>query len=162
MVVRCFSCNTLLKVDEKKIGSGPETRIRCPKCEAEGLLDPNSAQQESETVSSPLKGQNSETDSGDSPKNRERHAADSSNPLPGNENEITIPEDAFRDFRFPAEDEPSSYQKPNQRFGPRLIAFVIASILTVVIFAALVNVILPGLPPVMVDHISHSLDQTRQ
>lgn len=162
MVVKCFGCNTLLKVDEKKIVDGPETKVRCPKCDAEGLLDTSSVQQESDLGSTSLKGQNSETGSGDRLENQERHAAASSKPFSANENEMTIPEDAFRDFRFPAEDEPRSDQKPNRRIGPRLIAFVIASILTVAVFAALVNVILPGLPPVTIDHISYSPDQPRQ
>ncbi len=146
MVVKCFNCQTLLKVEADRVPVNGQIDVRCPKCGSEGIiLAPHSSidpkvdffqQMEApetkiaETETDLIKDQTA-------PKTKTQVKA----------SELTLPEDAFRDFRFPAEVESSVKKGVKVSHRSNLITFLIVSILVVALFAALVNVILPGLPP---------------
>lgn len=146
MVVKCFNCQTLLKVEADRVPVGGQVNVRCPKCGSEGIIlapqnpnDPN-ADLFQQTEAPETKITETETDlMKDQPSSKTK--------AHGNASELTLPEDAFRDFRFPAEIESSVKKGIIVSHRANLITFLIVSILVVALFAALVNIILPGLPP---------------
>ncbi len=156
MVVKCFSCETLLKVNENDIAAGSKTGVRCPKCGAEGVTESPPLEQDGNT--GPLSVHNLDapmaTDSGVT---NSRHADSSSaNWLSGNPPEMTMPEDAFREFRFPVETDPLSAQRASWSFRSKMLVLGAASLLVVAVFATLVNIILPGSPPAGIEHMADS------
>lgn len=146
MVVKCFNCQTLLKADVDRVPEGGQANVRCPKCGSKGIIlapqSPNDPKtdlfQQTETLEN--KTVETETDL-----MKDQHP--SKTKVPAKASELTLPEDAFRDFRFPAEIEPSVKKGIIMSHKANLITFLIVSILVVALFAALVNIILPALPP---------------
>jgi len=153
MVVKCFNCESLLKVNRDKDVEGEQVSVRCPKCGSEGLIgepqspkDPNAALF-LETGVSETKVTVTET-------NLEKDQSSTKTTKQVKAGELTLPEDAFRDFRFPAEIESTGKNSSSWNHRTKLITLLIASILVVFFFASLVNVILPGLPPAGVERVT--------
>ena len=154
MVVKCSDCKTLLRLDAKKITEGSNSSVRCPKCGAEGLLEMSTIEYDGSAGMTSVHQQVLPT-SADHGVTNIKHAGPSAvNLLSGNPHEMTMPEDAFREFRFPVEGDSPSDRRPTWSFRPRMIVLGAVSILVIAVFATLVNIILPGPPPASVEHIS--------
>jgi predicted Zn finger-like uncharacterized protein len=156
MVVKCFSCKTLLKVNENDIAAGSKTGVRCPNCGAEGVTELPPPEQDGNT--GPLSVRNLDAPMAtDSVAMDSKHADSSSADwISGNPREMTMPEDAFREFRFPVETDPLSGQRASWSFRSKMLVLGAASLLVVAVFATLVNIILPGTPPAGIEHMADS------
>ncbi|MCL5122990.1 MAG: zinc-ribbon domain-containing protein [Deltaproteobacteria bacterium] len=155
MVVKCFNCEALLRVDEKSIPEGEQINVRCPKCGSEGIIGANQHSFKSETDSL-QQIQGLESKIVEKPVDQMKDQPLSKTATNSKAGELTLPEDAFKDFRFPGQVSPSSKKS---LFGDRRagkIFFLIASIIVVAIFTILVNLILPGMPPADVEHVTSS------
>ncbi|MGC8660398.1 MAG: hypothetical protein ACP5U1_15135 [Desulfomonilaceae bacterium] len=144
MVLKCFNCEALLRVDENEMPEGEQINIRCPKCGSEGTIGAtgNLTELDSKTIEEPVDQMKDES---------------LSKPATGvKAGDLTLPEDAFRDFRSPGQVSSSNNKKLFRNGKAGKIIFMIASILVVAIFATLVNLILPGLPPADVEHVTSS------
>jgi predicted Zn finger-like uncharacterized protein len=157
MVVKCFYCESLLHVDENRISGDQDVRVRCPKCGKEGLIpkqeNPLGSIADHSSVIEPG-GKNLTEKSPITEKKMDQPPSKRS--VSGKAGELTLPEDAFKNFRFPAEMGAPKQKKSFWSSRAALIAFVAVSILVVVFFAALVNIILPGLPPSGVEQVTSS------
>jgi predicted Zn finger-like uncharacterized protein len=137
MVVRCFRCKGLLRVDESNLPSDRKAKIRCPHCKGIGLMPDipvrrPAAQGGSADVPAPERGDYPTLLSPEQP----RAARDWK--------EAAIPQDAFKTFRSPGEREDREPVKKAVRRGWPLWVWVLVSFVIVGAFALLVNVILPG------------------
>jgi predicted Zn finger-like uncharacterized protein len=157
MVVKCFYCKSLLHVDENRIPGDQDVHVRCPKCGKEGLIqkeeNPLGSITDNSLVIEPggpsLTHQSAVTKQKMDQSSSKRSAS-------GKAGELTLPEDAFKHFRFPAETGAPNEKKSVWSSRSALIAFVVVSVLVVIFFAALVNIILPGLPPAGVEQVTSS------
>ena len=157
MVVKCFYCESLLHVDENRIPGDQDVRVRCPKCGKEGLIqkeeNPLGSITDDCTVIEP--GGPSLTEKIPMIE-KKMDQSSSKRSASGKAGELTLPEDAFNNFRFPAETGAPNQKKSFWSSRSTLIAFVAVSVLVVIFFAALVNIILPGLPPAGVEQVTSS------
>jgi predicted Zn finger-like uncharacterized protein len=142
MIVKCSRCNGLMRVDESALPQDPRVKVRCPHCKEIGLLAEMTASEASfhgepsEIATPPTSGSGALGDEAiDSP----RSGVDA-----GDSSEPTIPSDAFRDFRFPAERQTVKPTKPSEKSRIRLLIFALVSLAVVAFFALLVNLVLPG------------------
>jgi predicted Zn finger-like uncharacterized protein len=157
MVVKCFYCESLLHVDENRIPGDQDVRVRCPKCGKEGLIQKEENPLGSITDNSPvieLGGPSLIQQSAVTEKKMDQSSSRRS--ASGKAGELTLPEDAFKNFRFPAETGAPNQKRSFWSSRSKLIAFVVVSVLVVIFFAALVNIILPGLPPAGVEQVTSS------
>lgn len=146
MIVKCPHCNQLLQTGETCLSDTSNMRVRCPLCSGEGMLAGANQNSDLPPVTQKIW------------KDRPAEAEDvvkAGHTLPS---DLTIPEDAFNHFRFPAETETSRTGSP--RFGKsfRKPLFALVSIIVVIFFAALVNIILPGPRPYSVEHTGLPVD----
>ncbi len=137
MLIRCAHCQKTMKLDEQDLPDAPKIKVRCPHCQGIGYVEKTSpAISGSEPSLTVKKGINSSDQS-------QNGFTEAAHPEAEMKYDISLPDDAFKDFRFPAEeDEREKSQK--KIIGSKQILFVIASILVVIVFALLVNIILPG------------------
>jgi predicted Zn finger-like uncharacterized protein len=141
MIIRCAHCQGTMRIDEKSLPDRPKVKVRCPHCNGIGYVEPK-VPRPTPTVSSPA-----ERPTPKSPQSKfplPQQVADE----PGMEYDLSIPEDAFEEFRFPAEQNGNGRLRNGIRNGAtvglKTIILVIASLITVAFFALLVNIILPG------------------
>ena len=141
MIIRCAHCQGTMRLDEKSLPDRPKVKVRCPHCSGLGYIEPKfprpapaekpSAEQLA-TKSFQPELQLPQQGAGDR----------------GMEYDLSIPEDAFEEFRFPAEQNGNGRFRNGIRNGPTIrsktVILVIASLITVAFFALLVNIILPG------------------
>lgn len=141
MIIRCAHCQGTMRLDEKTLPDTPKVKVRCPHCRGIGYIEPKFPR------STPV-----------APSPAERPTPKSFRPKfelpqptpdePGMEYDLSIPADAFKEFRFPAEQDSNGRSrngiKNGTTIGLKTVILVIASLITVVFFALLVNVILPG------------------
>jgi len=124
-----------MRVDQSRIPEGEKVKIRCPKC---GEIQPY--------VNQAI--ESGEHESTVSLQNKARSTLEKNGSIKHPE-ELTIPSDAFQDFRFPAERGPAG-QAQNQKSATRprnrisALVIVIISFAIIALFAAIVNIILPG------------------
>jgi predicted Zn finger-like uncharacterized protein len=157
MVVKCFYCESLLHVDENRIPGDQDVRVRCPKCGKEGLIQKAENPLGSIADHSPVIEPSGPSLTEQSPMTEKKMDQSSSKrSASGKAGELTLPEDAFNNFRFPAETGAPNQKKSFWSSRSALIAFVAVSVLVVIFFAALVNIILPGLPPAGVEQVTSS------
>jgi len=133
MVVRCSHCNGLMRVDENVLPKDPRVKVRCPHCQEIGLLAEMTASEEF------LRGEPRETATRDT-----SSSSPQSGLQPDDSSEPTIPSDAFRDFRFPAERQTVESTKSPGKQRVRLLVLALVSLAVVAFFALLVNLVLPG------------------
>jgi predicted Zn finger-like uncharacterized protein len=142
MIVNCSKCKEKMRVDESRIPSGDRVKIRCPTC---GEIQPYSAQVDhSSTAPKPL--DKADPSSLQKMSGRDRTGGSSVRKSP---EELTIPADAFQDFRFPAERgatgtsrKETQTNKSSKRLGK--IFFLLISVAVIAVFALIVNIVLPG------------------
>ncbi len=141
MIVRCAHCQGTMRLDEKSLPDRPKVNVRCPHCHGIVYVEPKVPR---------LKPAVSSLAERPTPKSSQskfqlpKRVADES----GMEYDISIPEDAFEEFRFPAEQNGNGRLPNGIRNGATIklktVILVIASLITVMLFALLVNIILPG------------------
>lgn len=143
MIVECPHCNGLLQTDETLFLQGQTLHARCPRCSGEGFYI--GANRETIPKSSSLKDRfDRETDFH---KTGVSQASD-----------FTIPDDAFKNFRFPAETETLRTRGAGMKRNGRALAIAGLSIFVIALFAALVNLILPGPRPYAIEHTGLPVD----
>jgi len=130
-----------MRLDEKSLPDRPKVKVRCPHCRGIGYIEPGFPRP-TPAAPSPAK---RPTPKSSQPKfELPQQAANE----PGMEYDLSIPADAFKEFRFPAEQDSDGRSRNGIRngasIGLKTVILVIASLITVVFFALLVNVILPG------------------
>ncbi len=141
MVVRCFQCNGLLRVDENSLPFDRRAKVRCPHCKSIGLMpeqpaahlatgDPNAAA----------------PGDADYPALLPVQVPPPPPPKPPDWKEAAIPHDAFNSFRYPGDRNAKASEKkpPTAPKKWALVAWVVVSVAVVAFFALLVNLILPG------------------
>ncbi len=143
MIVECPHCNGLLQTDETVFFQGQTLHARCPKCSGEGFYIGTIR----ETVAK----------AGPSSDGIDRETGFRKTGV-SQASDFTIPDDAFKNFRFPAETEALRARRAGVK--PNFRALVIAglSIFVIALFAALVNIILPGPRPYAIEHTGLPVD----
>lgn len=142
MVIKCTHCKGLMKVDETRIPKGGGVKVRCPRCKEIGYVpDPSLA---AKSPQGPM------TDAaGESPPHVS-HMGAAATRLPfastrsASRGEPLFPEDAFENFRFPAENAGNALKRRPMSTRKKIIIMVAVSLAVVAVFALLVNIVLPG------------------
>lgn len=146
MIVECPHCKQFLQTAQASLPDITDLNVRCPLCSGEGTLAGVNSTRDMPPVSESNR------------KNRTRAADDALKAGQTFPSDLTIPEDAFNHFRFPAETEALRERVPRLGASFRKPLFVLASILVVIFFTALVNIILPGPRPYSVEHTGLPVD----
>ena len=142
MVIKCSHCKGLMRVDEARIPKGGGVKVRCPHCDDVGYAPARDVEVVRETKPVPVTYDSSNisppqfAQAAESPVSRQ--------PRQPNHEDATLPEDAFHDFRFPAE---RPVAKKNRNPAPRktrVLVWVAVSVAVVAFFALFVNLMLPG------------------
>lgn len=142
MVIKCAHCKGLMRIEESRIPAGGGVKVRCPHCSEIGYVPAPDVEAARETKPVP----------GDHPASGEAlagaipvHQTLASETVKGASGpEPSLPEDAFHDFRFPAERQmQESVSAPLSR-GKRILVWAAVSLAVVAFFALLVNLVLPG------------------
>lgn len=142
MVIKCSQCKGLMRVDEARIPKGGGVKVRCPRCGEVGYVPARDVEVARETKPVPATSDPSNVpaphlaEAAEPPVFREKRRTDHEDP--------TLPEDAFHDFRFPAE---RPIAKKNRNSAPRkrrILVWVAVSVAVVTFFALFVNLMLPG------------------
>ena len=132
-----------MRVDESRIPDGERVKIRCPIC---GEIQPYTKQRaDTALVDQPEIRLESPT----SPQIVVTADRTVENKPAKGPDELTIPADAFQDFRFPAERGAAASRKDAtppaaSRKGIRGWIFALVSLGIVAMFALIVNIVLPG------------------
>lgn len=139
MIVKCAHCQGLMRVDEAALPERESFMVRCPSCKGIGTIEAGDAKSWEDPHGIDPSGEIG---------GKQRPAAKSTLHAPaahGEAFEPSIPDDAFEDFRFPAErTEDKENVRPRGRSKSRLVIFALISIAVVAFFALLVNLLLPG------------------
>lgn len=142
MILKCSKCDGMMKVDENIVPKAENFKVRCPHCGEIDTVphptfsDPNTENEAREPApirqDSPPLQQTTELEPASSGDNKPEGA------------EPSLPSDAFGRFRFPAEKE--AKDKPKEPMGrrARILVWAGLSAAVVVLFALLVNLLLPG------------------
>lgn len=142
MVIKCMHCKGLMRIEENRIPAGGGVKVRCPHCSELGYVPARDVEAARETKPVP----------GDHPASGEAlpgagtlHQTLASEPVKrASGAEPFLPEDAFHDFRFPAERQmQESVRSPLSR-GKKILVWAAVSLVVVAFFALLVNLVLPG------------------
>jgi predicted Zn finger-like uncharacterized protein len=137
-IIRCANCKGLLKVDVQSLPEKGSVKVRCPHCRIIGSVAVGTG------LSGPVleDAQSKGSDSGEYPLlvTFQEKAG-----LSSHWDEATLPHDAFKRFRFPAEgaQEQAAPQKTVAKRSS-ILWWALASVAVVALFALLVNIILPG------------------
>ena len=142
MVTKCMHCKGLMKVDEARIPKGGGVKVRCPRCkEIVYVPDPSRA---AKSPQGPMTGAAGES----TPHVSHRGPAPTRPPFESTRSasrgEPLFPEDAFQNFRFPAENAGNTPKRRPMSTRRKIIFMVLASLAVVTFFALLVNIVLPG------------------
>lgn len=130
MIVQCSTCQKKMRVDQGRIPPGEKVKLRCPHC---GTVQPYD--------------ENSGITTEDKPIVRSEPERDTIYAQPADD--LTIPSDAFHEFRFPSErrNEKSSAKQTSSKSSGRWTSpafWIAASLGIIILFALIVNIILPG------------------
>lgn len=135
MILKCSHCGKRMRVDDKSVPPGKHVKVRCPYCQGVGvaLLPPP------EAAAAPLK----QSAVAERPQEAQQGAGSAA---AATEQEPPIPADAFNSFRFPSEEGGVEPQRTAMSSKLRLFLWIGASAGVVLLFALLVNLVLPGPP----------------
>jgi len=142
MVVRCSHCQGMMRLDEKSLPATPRVKIRCPHCQGVGYIEHPPEKKPPKEAPPVL--QPDEQAQGSHPQPKE-HIVIS----PEAKYDVSMPHDAFKDFRFPAEQDLAEQVADARSRKPvskrlKILLWVIASVGVVALFALIVNIVLPG------------------
>lgn len=146
MIVQCPHCDEFLRLDKTGPLQPRSLEVKCPKCFGEGFFL-SRTKTSRETCEDCAVETKLESSNRKEPKSIESESSD-----------FTIPEDAFNSFRFPAEEKSVQNHREGMDRKRRLTIFVGASILVVAIFAAVVNLVLPGPSPYKLENTGLPVD----
>lgn len=146
MIVECPHCNQLLQTDEDNLSEGKALEAQCPKCSGQGTVE----------VIGKGYDRNSLTETG--AKNLKPEVDKPGKVSESQGSDFTIPEDAFKNFRFPAEIEALRSTNPGFKRNFRLLVFAGLSIFVVAFFASIVNIVLPGPRPYSIEQTGLPVD----
>jgi predicted Zn finger-like uncharacterized protein len=135
MVIRCAHCQGTMRLDEKNLPDKPKVKVRCPHCSRIGYIENTSAP-------------NPRPNSSDEQPISQTHESkfELREPLtdkPEMEYDVSMPHDAFQEFRFPSEQDRQNNSRKTA-IGLKTIVLAVASLVVIIFFALLVNIILPG------------------
>jgi predicted Zn finger-like uncharacterized protein len=137
MILKCTYCSGKMRVDEKSIPEGKWVKVKCPHCSGIGLAG---RQHPGEGA---IPGGSIPPQAAPSP--MEPAAPDGRLAYHTTVDEPSLPQDAFKGFRFPAETEAVAVKEsPPKKSGLRILAWIGASLGIVLLFALVVNLVLPG------------------
>jgi predicted Zn finger-like uncharacterized protein len=142
MILKCSHCGGMMKVAEESLPRSGKIKVQCPHCkEIDPLPEQPAAPTSEETAAPPP----TEAAVPRSPIPKEEIRE----PEPGRTRETdasepSVPADAFRGFRFPAEKESPALVRKKMSSRIKLLIWAAVSLLIVVFFALLVNILLPG------------------
>lgn len=130
MIVQCSTCQKKMRVDQDLIPPGEKVKLRCPHC---GTVQPYDENSGITPEDKPIVGSEPERDT--------IYAQPT--------DDLTIPSDAFHEFRFPSErrnGRSSAKQTPSKSSGrwTNFAFWIAASLGVIILFALIVNIILPG------------------
>ncbi len=158
MLIRCTHCQGSMRLDNKDLGDKPRIKIRCPHCQGVGYIENRSAPK---PIPNPIPEPIPQASPPEEPPLIQPYT--SKLELPGSlsdkpemKYDASLPEDAFNGFRFPAEQEDRRNNSRNTYTGRKIIILAVASLVVVLFFALLVNIILPG--PVGIKGVSGTLE----
>ncbi|MBM3298411.1 MAG: hypothetical protein FJY85_00480 [Deltaproteobacteria bacterium] len=131
-----------MRLDEGRIPRGGGVKVRCPRCQGIGFVKSPVTSAWSEDRGAP----------GAAPETDWRFpAAGSANRGPSamrspavRPDEPSIPDDAFENFRFPAEADDREPERKQVGRGTKVLLWAAVSLAVVALFALLVNLVLPG------------------
>lgn len=131
MILKCSHCQGLMKVDDDRLPQGKRAKVRCPHCDAVGLMGEQLT---------PL----------DVPSDSVSPPAEDSTPKPEQAPSKRRPfAERFKDdpdYHFPAEEtDPKKDAKPRSKTR-QMIFWAALSVFVALFFALVVNLILPGPP----------------
>jgi predicted Zn finger-like uncharacterized protein len=124
MILKCSYCSGTMRIDEEALHGGRPLKVRCPHCKGVGFAGARP--------------------SGGAPFPERR--ASSPGTQAAETAELALPPDAFKDFRFPSEEDRARPVKRSMSAKTRILVWIGASIGIIIIFALLVNLVLPGPP----------------
>jgi hypothetical protein len=126
-----------MTVDDASIPIGKPLKVRCPHCKGIGLVERQQVPRDAMPhTARPRSG------SGEQVPPRQKSPV---SPSRGRQVfEVSLPADAFKDFRFPSEEVEQRRATSEPRLRRKVIWMIGASLGTILFFAALVNIILRG------------------
>jgi len=124
-----------MRLDEKNLPDKPKVKIRCPHCRGIGYIENTSAPNPLPSLSDeqPVRQPHQ-------PKIELRESLTDKLEM---EYDVSLPHDAFQEFRFPAEQDRQGNSRKTT-IGLKTIILAVASLVVIIFFALLVNIILPG------------------
>jgi hypothetical protein len=134
-----------MRVDDKTIPDGRWVKVRCPHCQGIGLAGHQTPAGIPSRPGSPVPAAFPQEPSA-SPAAQVGKGPSVRSPDDPQVFELSLPADAFKDFRFPAEAEIGPTAKREPALGKRILVWFCVSLGIVFVFALLVNLILPGPP----------------
>lgn len=139
MVIKCTHCKGLMRIDEQRIPADGGVKVRCPHCTEIGYVPAAGlgAGRETHSLSA---GQPVSSPVPRTPPEATRSAATEQM----EKGDPTLPDDAFQDFRFPAEREAPEVRRTPVPRKKKLLVWAVVSLAIVAFFALLVNLVLPG------------------
>ena len=124
MILKCSYCSGKMRIDDEALREGRPLKIRCPYCKEIGLVGaqpPGGAPLAEKSAVS-----------------RKIEVSEAT--------ELSLPPDAFKDFRFPSEEDAAPPGRRHLSTKMRILLWIGASAGIIMMFALLVNLILPGPP----------------
>ncbi len=132
MIVKCAHCRGLMRVDHKQIPAQAQAKVRCPHCRGLGLV-------RTQPPGEP------QAPSAKTPSGHAALAGPSGAGVVRSAQPAVHEEPEYVDeYLFPAERETLPYERQPGVISLRIVAWAVASVLVVLLFALLVNLILPG------------------
>ncbi len=146
MIVQCPHCDEFLRLEKTEPLQPRSLEVKCPKCCGEGFFLHRTKTLRENSEDCAL-GTRLESSNRKEPKSIDSESSD-----------LTIPEDAFNSFRFPADAKSVKNHRKGMDRKRRLTIFAGASVLVVAIFAAVVNLVLPGPSPYKLENTGLPVD----
>lgn len=142
MIVECSQCRGLSRVDDAGLSPSAVTTIRCPHCHAEGALQfaPALNHGVQELGKTGLIGPSESPPLLRDEKNTEKRSMEGL----ARENDPTLPEDTFQNFHTHSGKKIRAPRTQGSAFNLKLLLWAGLSLGIVLVFALLVNLILPG------------------
>jgi predicted Zn finger-like uncharacterized protein len=134
MIVKCTFCESLMRVDHERLGTRNKVKVRCPHCQNVGLVGGRPLAYES--AKSKRKSSGSSGILSHVPEKVATRNEPTGEALPESEDE----------YLFPSEQKDFSYSRSTEGKGIHIFLWIMASLIVILLFAMLVNFVLPGPP----------------
>ena len=134
MIVKCAFCDGFMRVDRESLGTGKKAKVRCPRCQKVGLVSATAIAHKSAKSKRKIPGASGVLSY--SPEKSEVGEAPNGEELLESSDE----------YLFPSEQKDFSYGRTAEGKGIRIFLWIMASLIVILLFAMLVNLVLPGPP----------------